>query len=99
MTADLLLNPAIIVEGNRKFMQFQKRRAAFEGYQRIAENDIMESQRKNYTRIVNVRTFFLSCTYEVTTRIYKNQLPYLESEIEIILKIHDRRGSTRPMYD
>ena len=46
MTADLLLNPAIIVEGNRKFMQFLKRREAFEGYQRIAENDIMEWNRK-----------------------------------------------------
>ena len=56
MTADLLLNPAIIVEGNRKFMQFLKRRAAFEGYQRIAENDVMESKRKNYRRIVNIRT-------------------------------------------
>ena len=95
----MLLNRAIIVEANRKVMQFLKRRAAFEGYQRIAENDIMESKRKNYRRIVNVRTFFLSCTYEVTIKIYKNQLPYLESEIEIILKIHDRRGSTRPMYD
>ena len=46
LTADLLLNRAIIVEANRKFMQFLKRRAAFEGYQRIAENDIIESKRK-----------------------------------------------------
>ena len=74
------------VEANRKFMQFLKKCATFEGYQRIAENDIMESKRENYRRIVNVRTFFLSCTYEVTTRIYKNQLPYLESEIEINTK-------------
>ena len=43
------------VEANRKFMQFLKKCATFEGYQRIAENDIMESKRKNYRRIVNIR--------------------------------------------
>ena len=38
--------PVIIVEANRKIMQFLKGRAAFEAYQRFAENDIMEWKRK-----------------------------------------------------
>ena len=46
LDTDLLLTPVIIVEANHKIMQFLKGRAAFEAYQRFAENGIMEWKRK-----------------------------------------------------